>query len=156
MNAQNSALRTGMVGAVTNIAGILLSGPLGLVLVLLIRPNPAWQTAKVWVDNYHVVQSLPFFGGFLLLIGYIVMVAATHQIAEEKHKIYTQIALILTAAFVTLIFFNYISQTTFLPALVKNYQPEYDAIISTFSLASPQSLCWAIEMWGYALLGLAT
>ena len=84
------------------------------------------------------------------------MMAAAHQVAEEKDKVYTLIALVLTAAFVSLIFFNYINQTTFLPALAQNYRPEYDAVITTFSLNNPLALCWAIEMWGYALLGLAT
>src|SRR5512133_3343656 len=139
MNTQNSALRLGMYGAMINIAGIILSGPLGLVLVMLVHPQPAWQSAKVWAENFHPIQTAPFFGGFLLLIGYIIMMAAAHEIAEEKDKVYTRIALVLTAVFVTLIFFNYISQTTFLPALAKNYRPEYDPIISTFSLASPQA-----------------
>ena len=84
------------------------------------------------------------------------MIAVTHQVAEEKDKVYTLVALVLTAAYATLIFFNYINQTTFLPALAQNYRPEYDAVISTFSLNNPLALCWAIEMWGYALLGLAT
>lgn len=156
MNAQNTALRVGIYGAVINIAGIFLSGPLGLVLISLTHPNPAWQTPKLWAENFHPIQTVPFFGGFLLLIGYILMMAAAHQMAEEKDKIYTQVALIFTAAFATLIFFNYINQTTFLPALAKNYRPEYDPVISAFSFSNPRSLCWAIEMWGYALLGLAT
>lgn len=43
-----------------------------------------------------------------------------------------------------------------MPALAQSYTPAYDPIISTFSLANPLSLCWAIEMWGYACLGMAT
>jgi hypothetical protein len=39
---------------------------------------------------------------------------------------------------------------------VQAYQPAYEPVISTFSLANPLSLCWAIEMWGYAFLGVAT
>ncbi len=40
--------------------------------------------------------------------------------------------------------------------LAVHYKPEYDAAIATFSMANPMSLCWAIEMWGYAVLGVAT
>jgi hypothetical protein len=156
MNNQNTVLRVGISGAVINIAGIFLSGPVSMLLVSLTHPNPAWQTPKLWAENFHPVQTMPFFGGFLLLVGYMLMIAAAHRLAEEKDKIYTQVALIFTAAFATLIFFNYINQTTFLPALAKNYRPEYDFLISTFSFSNPRSLCWAIEMWGYALLGLAT
>jgi len=156
MNTQIKTLQIGVTGAIANIAGILLSGPLGVALVALTFPNPAWQSPKVWVENYHPIQTLPFFFGFLLLTGYIILMVVTHQIAEENEKTYTLIALIFTAAFVPLIFFNYMNQTTFLPALARNYRPEYDVIISTFSLSNPGAMCWAIEMWGYALLGAAT
>jgi hypothetical protein len=156
MNSQNIAYRIGIYAAITNIAGILLSGPLGLLVVSLVRPAPAWQTPALWAAGYHPVQTLPFYFGFLLLFSYIAIVVVAHRIAEEEHKTYTLIALVFTAAFVPLIFFNYISQTTFLPALARNYRPEYDAIIATFSLNNPNALCWAIEMWGYALLGIAT
>jgi hypothetical protein len=156
MDTERTTLRLGIYGAITNLAGILLSGPLGLLLVALVHPNPAWTTPQVWAANYHPIQTLPFFAGFLLLGGYVVMLAATHQLAEAKDKVYTQIALLFTTAFVTLIFFNYITQTTFLPALARGYRPEYDPIITAFSFANPQALCWAIEMWGYALLGVAT
>ena len=133
MNAQKSALRIGMYGAIANIAGILLSGPLGVVLIGLVHPQPAWQTPKIWAENFHPIQTVPFFAGFLLLTGYITMMTAAHQVAEEKDQVYTLIALVLTAAFVSLIFFNYINQTTFLPALAQNYRPEYDAVITTSS-----------------------
>lgn len=66
------------------------------------------------------------------------------------------VALLLTAAFATLIFFNYINQTTFVPSLARNYRPDYEPLIAAFSFSNPDSLCWAIEMWGYGLLGVAT
>jgi len=154
-----SALRIGIYGAVLTIIGILLSGPLGFGIVVVIQPSPAlqaWQGAQAYAQHYHRIQALPYFGGFVLVIGYIVMMAAFYQIAEEKQKTPALIAIIFTAIFSTLVFFNYIDQTTFLPALAKNYRPEYDPAISTFSMANPHSLSWAIEMWGYAFLGMAT
>ncbi len=156
MDPQRATLRLGIYGAIANIAGILLSGPLGLLLVGLVHPNPAWQSPQVWAQNYHPIQTFPFFAGFLLLGGYVIMLAVIHQIAEATDKVYTLAAVIFTAAFATLIFFNYINQTTFLPALARDYRPEYDPIITAFSFVNPRSLCWAIEMWGYALLGVAT
>jgi hypothetical protein len=156
MDTLRNTIRLGIYGAIVNIAGIVLSGPPALILITLVHPNPAWQSAQVWVENFHPIQTLPFFAGFLLLGGYVVMLAVAHQLAEAKDRVYTQIALLFTAAFVTLIFFNYINQTTFLPALARSYRPEFDPIITAFSFANPQSLCWAIEMWGYALLGVAT
>jgi hypothetical protein len=109
----------------------------------------------VYAQNYHPVQTLPFFGGFLLVIGYVVMMSAIYEIAEEKDKTATLIAVVLTGVFCALIFFNYINQTTFVPDLAKNYTPESDPVMRTFSLTIAL-LVWAIEMWGYAFLGLAT
>jgi hypothetical protein len=55
-----------------------------------------------------------------------------------------------------LIAFNYICQTTFVPALARAYEPAFAPAISTLSLQNPKSLAWAIEMWGYGLFGIAT
>ncbi len=152
----HSALRTGIWGAALTIAGILLSGPIGLLAVMTFSPSPAWVDAASYVQHFHPLQTAPFFGGFFLVGGYVVLVAALYQLAEEHQKANALSAVVFTAVFATLIFFNYINQTTFIPALVQAYQPAFDPAISTFSLANPLSLCWAIEMWGYALLGVAT
>ncbi|HCV42558.1 MAG TPA: hypothetical protein DGH68_03670 [Bacteroidetes bacterium] len=149
-------LRIGIYGAIATLIGIILSGPLALVLVNLVHPQPAWMDAQTFVNNFHAVQTLPFFGGIALVIGYVVLMAALHHLADDGQKTTSLIAVILTAAFATLIFFNYISQTTFVPALAREYKPEYESLIAAFSFSNPNSLCWAIEMWGYALLGLAT
>lgn len=149
-------LRTGIVGAALTVAGILLSGPLGLLLVSAVQSSGPWQGPAAYVQNYHPIQTLPFFCGFLLVSGYVVLMTALHQIAEERLKTQTLIAVVFTAIFATLIFFNYINQTTFVPALARAYSPQFDPAITTFSLANPLSLCWAIEMWGYAFLGIAT
>lgn len=151
-----NALRSGVVGAWLTVAGILLSGPLGLLIVSAVQASGPWQGAASYAQNYHPIQTLPFFCGFLLVGGYVVLMAALHQLAEEQQKTQTLIGVAFTAIFATLIFFNYVNQTTFVPALVQNYRPEYDPAIATFSLANPLSLCWAIEMWGYAFLGVAT
>jgi hypothetical protein len=150
------ALRAGIWGAALTVAGILLSGPIGLLAVMALSPSPAWVDAAGYAQHFHPLQTAPFFGGFFLVGGYVVLIAALYQLAEEQHKAYALAAVMFTAAFATLIFFNYINQTTFIPALAQDYQPAYDAAVSTFSLANPLSLCWAIEMWGYALLGVAT
>jgi hypothetical protein len=157
MNTHKSSLhRKGILAAWIMIAGTLLSGPLGLVLVTAVHPKPPWQGAQTLAANYHPIQAFPFFAGFLLVLGSALLIATLYQLAGEEEKPAALLAVICTAAFVGLIFFNYICQTTFLPPLLTNYQPQYKAIVSTLAFANPYSLCWAIEMWGYALLGLAT
>jgi hypothetical protein len=152
----STSLQMGITGAWLNIAGLILSGPLGLALVSIVHPSPSWQGAATYADNFHWIQTVPFFGGFALIVGYVLIFAAIYHVADDNKRPAAMVSVMATAAFATLIFFNYICQTTFVPALATTYQPEYDAIISAFSLANPLSLSWAIEMWGYALLGLAT
>jgi hypothetical protein len=156
ISREHGALRVGIYGAVATLAGILLSGPVGLLAVSAVHPSPPWLDAATYAQNYHPIQTLPFFGGFLLVGGYVVLMAAIHQLADEEKKTATLTAVMFTGVFATLIFFNYVNQTTFIPALARDYKPEYAPIISTFALANPRALCWAIEMWGYALLGVAT
>ena len=152
----SGALRVGTVGAVLTVIGIILSGPLGLLAVNLVQGQPSWQGARTFVENFHPIQTAPFFGGIALVLGYVLLMPGLYHIALEGRRTRALAGTVLTGAFATLIFFNYISQTTFVPALVRNYRPEYDPLISAFSFSNPNSLCWAIEMWGYGLLGLAT
>lgn len=151
-----AALRMGSNGAMLTIAGIVLSGPLGLGLVSLVHPSSAWQGAEVFARHFHWIQTVPFFGGFALVFGYVMLFAGIYHLADASRRPVALVAVISTTAFTTLIFFNYICQTTFIPALATAYRPEHEAIISTFSLANPLSLAWAVEMWGYAFLGVAT
>jgi hypothetical protein len=146
-------------GAVIALAGYITSGPVGFMLVKLTKPQPAWTSAAVFAANYNFIQDIPYHLGFLL-IGGMLMIAAGYYLdyKEENSKIKLQLllSLLLTGVFAALIFFNYICQTTFIRHLALNYKPQDDAVISTFSMANPMSLSWAIEMWGYGILGVAT
>jgi hypothetical protein len=148
--------QTGIYAAILLIAGTLISGPIGLLIVQSVHPQPPWQDAATYVANYHPIQVMPFFAGFLLVLGSCLLIATLYRLSAPTDKARALLAVMCTAAFSGLIFFNYICQTTFLPALVADYRPQYDAIITALSFSNPRSLCWAIEMWGYALLGLAT
>lgn len=146
-------------GALIALAGFVLSGPVSFGLVMLLAPQPVWVSPAVFVEHYHPLQNLPYFLGFLL-IGGMLMVVAGHYLnvpADKpvlKFRLHT--ALGWTIAFEALISFNYICQTTFVHNMALHYKPEYDAAISAFSMSNPTSFCWANEMWGYALLGIAT
>jgi hypothetical protein len=150
------AARTGIYGAILMLIGILLSGPVGILIVTAVHPQPAWPSARAVADNYHAIQTLPFFFGFVLIIGCDLLIAALYRLADEKDKTRALLAVICAAAFTGLISFNYLCQTTFVPALLTSYRPENDAVVAALSLVNPRSLSWAIEMWGWGLLGLAT
>jgi hypothetical protein len=55
-----------------------------------------------------------------------------------------------------MVFFNYVVQTTFVPGLVRGYTDLDAHAVSAFAMANPRSLAWALEMWGYGFLGVAT
>ncbi len=150
------AARLGLWGSIISAAGIVLSGPLGLLFVDLVHPQPSWQGAPAFVEHFHPIQSFPFFIGFLLVSGYVMMIAAIHGGATERGRHSSLVALVFASAFAALIFFNYIVQTTFVPSLVADYSPEYDPVIAAFTMANPASLGWGVEMWGYGFLGVAT
>jgi len=145
-----------MRAAVLTLVGILLSGPLALLLVELVSPQPAWQGVEVFLAHYHPIQAAPFFAGFLLVGSYAALVAALHVLAPPRLRARTTTALLFTAAFVAVVVGNYIHQTTFVPALVQTHEPGNGVLLSAFAMTNPFSLAWSLEMWGYALLGVAT
>jgi hypothetical protein len=147
------------MGALIALAGYMLSGPIAFLIVNFVRPQPVWVSPSVFVDNYHFIQGLPYYFGFLL-IGGMLMVVGGHQLNYRSSDAVTKFHLLLSFAwtiiFAVLIAFNYICQTTFVHNLALHYRPEYDAAIAMFSMSNPLSFCWANEMWGYGFLGIAT
>jgi hypothetical protein len=147
------------LGSLIALIGYITSGPVGFLIVSAVKPQPAWTSASVFAENYHIIQDLPFYFGFLL-IGGMLMLAVGHYLNykedDPQKKFHLLVALGWTIAFFTLISLNYISQTTFVRHLALHYKPEYDPAIATFSMANPMSFCWANEIWGYGFLGVAT
>lgn len=149
-----SAYRSGRIGALVALVGTLFSGPLSLLVVSKVAPQPAWVSTQVFVENFHLIQTLPFYFGFFLIGGTLVMMAA--MVTLSDHKVPLMTAGFFTTAGATLILFNYFTQATFVPALVGEYKAVNEAILSAVTMANPKSLAWAIEMWGYGFLGLGT
>ncbi|MEP6794579.1 MAG: hypothetical protein ABJB16_09660 [Saprospiraceae bacterium] len=147
------------LGAQVAFLGFVLSGPLGFLFVNSINPQPAWVSPAVFANHYSVIQDLPFYFGFFL-IGGMLMLVAGHYFNYKEGNALTKFRLLVsfgcTIIFCTLISFNYICQTAFVHNLALHYRPEYDFAIATFSMSNPMSFCWANEMWGYAVLGIAT
>jgi len=156
MTTTTSANRSVVTGAIVTLAGIVLSGPVSLALVNTLHPQPSWTGPEAFALAYHPIQTLPYFTGFLLVGGSLYLVAALQTLADETHRVRATAGLAFAAAFAGLIFFNYVVQTTFVPALATDPSPENAALIAAFSLSNPRALGWALEMWGYGVLGVAT
>lgn len=148
--------RLGITGAGLTLGGIALSGPLALAVVEMTRPQPPWQGVEPFVNSFHWVQLLPYAGGLVLVTGLVLLTAAVHAAARVDQRGLASAALVFVSAFAALIFFNYIVQTTFVPSLVSARDPQSAPLIAGLTMANPRSLAWAIEMWGYGLLGVGT
>lgn len=146
------------LGAILALIGYIMSGPVAFVIVHLVKPQPAWISAAVFAENYSVIQDMPFYFGFLLIGGMLMLVAGHYLNFKEDNdekKFHLLISLGWTIVFCALISFNYICQTTFVRHLALHNKPEYDSAISAFSMSNPLSFCWANEMWGYGFLGIS-
>lgn len=138
------------------LAGVLLSGPVALAIVAGTHPQPPWSGPAAFAASFHPVQTLPYFAGLLLVGGFVGLIAALHGLAAEPVRTRTRIALAFAAAFGAMVFVNYAIQTTFVPALLSAGDPAAAALAGSLSMANPLALGWALEMWGYGLLGVAT
>lgn len=148
--------RLGLFGALSAITGMVLSGPVAMLSVNAVHPQPPWQSARVFADNYHAIQMVPYAFGFLFVGGCVVLVAALRGLAGPGEQAACRLGLLVSALGATFIFFNYVLQTTFVPALVRANRPEVDVVISSLTMVNPASLAWALEMWGYGFLGLGS
>ena len=137
------------------LVGLILSGPIGIAIAG-IHPQPAWSGPAAFVRAYHPLQAAPYFAGFLLVGGMVGLVAALAASAREELRVRAYTALALAGAFAALVFLNYTLQTTFVPALARTWSPENGPLVAALSLSNPTSLGWALEMWGYAVLGAST
>jgi hypothetical protein len=151
----NAAARMAVTSAGVALAGAVLSGPVSFALVAL-HPQPAWQGVEPFVRAYHPLQGLPYVLGFFLVGGALSLVAALQVLAPEGLRARATAAVAFAAAFAALVFFNYVVQTTFVPSLVRQHRAEDGPLLAALTLANPRSLGWGLEMWGYAVLGVAT
>ncbi len=148
--------RVGTLAALGALLGVVLSGPLAVVLVEATHPQPPWIDAATYAAHLHAVQLLPYAGGILLVSALVVLVTSLHALGAAEHPVRTVAALVATAVFTSFIFFNYVAQTTFVPELARRDPIAGASLIAALSMANPTSLAWAIEMWGWAFFGAAS
>jgi len=153
-STHSDAHKIGMLGAILSAIGILTSGPLAVLVVALVHPQPLWDGPDLFVENFHRIQTLPFYFGFLLATGSILMLVSICLLSKKRATTLT--ALIFMTIGAAFVIFNYVTQTTLIPAIVDAYTSELGPVITTLSMSNPSSLPWALEMWGYGLMGLGT
>lgn len=154
--ARRAALRLGLRAAIGIVVGVLLSGPLAIVLVAVLAPQPPWSDVPTFIAHAHPLQILPYAGGFVLVAACAGLLASLHVLAPARYRVRTTAALVATAAFAAMVLLNYVLQTTFVPMLSRSGDAADAPLVAAFSMANPRSLAWCLEMWGYGFLGVAT
>ncbi len=134
------------------LSGIVLSGPVAVGLVDVFAPQPAWQDVGTYARHYSWLQSLPYLFGFLIVGGFVLLMSALNGTGREPLRPLEVTAVTLTGIFASLVFLNYVLQTTFVPQWLSTVDP----MVGVFTMANPRSLGWALELYGYGILGIAT
>jgi hypothetical protein len=145
--------RTARVGAWMVLVGALLSGPVAMLIVEWWHPQPAWIDAATFAAHLHPVQRLPFLLGFVLVGGLVTLVVGVAGLHDRPAS---RVAVVLAAVFAALVFLNYVLQTTVVPAMADPFVPAHEILLGWLSMSQPRSLGWALEMWGYGVVGVAT
>jgi hypothetical protein len=138
------------------LTGAILSGPIAIATVAAVKPQPTWSGAEEFAAHYHPIQSLPYFAGFLLVGGMTALISALHGLATDATRARTRLSLVLIAAFASIVLLNYTIQTTFIPTLLSEATSEARLLAGHLTMANPKSFGWALEMWGYGILGVST
>jgi hypothetical protein len=133
-------------------AGALLSGPVALLVVARIAPQPPWTGVETFADHYHPAQLLTFALGYVLLAGFVLFTASCHALAAAPLRARTSAALIFAAVYAALVFTNYTIQLGYVPRVL-GQRPAY---LAALTMANPSSFAWFLEMFGYAAMGAAT
>src|SRR5689334_18741724 len=97
------------LGAIVALLGFVLSGPVAFLIVRIISPQPEWVSPLVFVQHYHIIQDLPYYFGFLLTGGMLMIVTGHYLNFSEENKrtkFHLLVSLGWTIAFFTLISFN--------------------------------------------------
>jgi hypothetical protein len=122
---------------------------------MIFTPQPPWRDAAMFVDSFHPLQTATFFCGYFLVIGSLLTFIVLYKTATEDKKIWALSGLVINVVFTSVVFLNYIIQTTYIPYLANNNPPETATILPVFTMANPGSFAWALEMYGWGGIGLS-
>lgn len=135
------------------VAGLLLSGPLGVVIVEWLSPQPLWTDVETFALHYRSLQGLPYLFGFVLLGSLLAFVARASIILRGRPGEATRATLanLAAAIFGSLVFVNYTLQLAWLPHAAMARSP----FVELIAMTNPRSICWSFEMFAYTALAFA-
>lgn len=151
---RRSATQLGLLSAWALLAGVLLSGPLTVIAVSQVAPQPAeWSGIATYARAFHPLQLVTFGFGFLIILGALGLFSALHVLASPARRVFSLLALVMTAVFASIIATNYMFQLAVLRANVRAGHLEG---MELFAFNNPDSVAMALELLGYGFLGVAT
>jgi len=139
------------LGAWLQLIAVVIGGPLLVMVVNTVAPQPAWSDITTFSSHYSFLQSLPYWAGIILIIGNVLFVVSAGRFPEVRETPLYPLALIAVAIYSALIAFNYTIQVAYIPAAV--HSPTVG--LELFSMTNANSISWALEMFGYAILGIS-
>lgn len=148
-------LKFGKKAIYLNIFGIIFSGLVFPVLSTIFTPQPKWQDADLFIKSFHPLQTATFFCGYFLVIGSLLTFIVLYTISCNERKLWALSALIINVVFTSIVFINYIIQTTYIPYLAVNNPVEAAYVLPILTMANPGSFAWALEMYGWGGIGLS-
>ena len=154
--SQRAASHAAIRGAQWTLLGILCSGPLAVAAVAVTHPQPPWQGPQAFARHFHPVQVLPYAGGIVLVLGFLLLTTGLAQLLPAVQRTRAALVLVLSAGFTSLVGLNYALQTSYVPVLATRYEASNGPLLSALTMVNPRSFAWALEMWGWGLSGMVT
>lgn len=139
------------LAAASVVGGALLSGPVGMLLAAL-HPQARWTDADAFAARFHAIQQAPFWFGLALLAACVFFVVRAAAIAGEAHRTRMLGALVSVAVYAAMVGTNYALQVAWVPQLARAHDP----FVAHITMTNPAAAAWALEMFGYGALGVAT
>lgn len=128
-------------------------GPLFVWIANLVSPMPSWSGVDAFILHYSFIHSVSTLFGFPLLYGFVIFISSVFSLNKrEELKINLIAAVIFTGIYGTLVTFNYIANSTYIGQVLNDYK----GTVAILTMSNPKSICWALEMFGYGFLGIAT
>jgi hypothetical protein len=149
MRSIESSLRTS--AWVVLVASVV--GPVAVLISAVVRRPGPWAGADAFLAHFHWTQAIGPLLGFPLLFGFVSFVSASRRLdARRGGRIDAGPVFLLTAIYGALVCFNYVANAFY----AQQAGAADHGAVSVLAMDNPRSLCWAIEMVAYALLGVVT
>lgn len=132
-------------------AAAMLSGPIGFAIASA-RPQPAWTDAATYAAHAHPLQQVPFWAGFALVGASVLLIARLASLGFEHHRTRALGAVAAVGVYAAIITVNYALQVAYVPAAARADDPA----LAYVTMTNPNAPAWVLEMFGYAILGVAT